>query len=354
MNSYYRLIKFKNINLIIILFIVISAAFTGCASSKSHPQKLQNQIVNPAGGEINEEGIPFATPEIIKMYEANLAKEYIIGPGDQIKIDIWDRPELSGDHLVGPYGNITLQMIGEFKIGGNSRKNAADLIRDAYSKLYIKPIVTVTILKYMNNKVYVLGRISNPGIIHLDGNATILEALAMAGGLLTIDKSAFLSKCYIIRGKEQIIWINLLQLLGKSNLKLNIGLANNDIIYIPDSTDASVFVMGEVKNPGSYPIQTPGMTFLDAINQAGGPTEDANSDKIRLVRNMSERNGSTIIDLDKILSKSDFSQNLILQDNDIIYVPRKGIAKFNYYLRQIDPFLRTFITGILVQDQLSD
>ena len=351
-----ELLQFKFKYLFIVVLLFFSIALSGCKSTQKKDIRVPDTTSYTASiQEINnEDEIPFATPEIIKMYEANLAHEYYIGPGDKIKLDIWDRLELSGEHLVGPYGNISLPLIGEFHIGGLSRDEATKSIRDAYSKLYNEPIVTITILQYMNNKVYVLGRVSNPGIIHLDGHATILEALSMAGGLPTIDKSAFLSKCYIIRGKEQIIWINLLQLLGKANMKLNISLTNNDIIYIPDSTDASVFVMGEVNHPGSYAIQTSGMSFLDAINQAGGPTEDANKNKIRLVRGMSENEGSITIDLDKIISKGDFSQNQLLRDNDIIYVPKKGFAHFNYYLRQITPFLNTFITGAAIQNAISN
>jgi len=205
---------------LILLALII---FSGCFSSKLETKENGNIGNLPLDKKENDD-IPFATPEIIKMYEANLAKEYYIGPGDQIKIEIWNRPELSGEHLVGPYGKITLPLLGEYNIGGNTVNEATKSIRDAYSKLYSDPIVMVTVLKYMNNKVYVLGRVSNPGIIHLDGHATILEALSMAGGLPTLDKTAFLSKCYIIRGKEQIIWIDLLQLLGKANLKLNCDL----------------------------------------------------------------------------------------------------------------------------------
>jgi polysaccharide biosynthesis/export protein len=345
------MIQMKKLYLIIIFLTML--VFSGCVTSKVETKDTGNSGHMPLIDQ-GEDEIQFATPEIIKMHEANLVKEYFIGPGDQIKIDIWNRPELSGEHLVGPYGKITLPLIGEFNIGGNTINGATKLIKDAYSKLYSDPVVMVTVLKYMNNKVYVLGRVTNPGIIHLDGHATILEALSMAGGLPTIDKSAFLSKCYIIRGKEQIIWIDLLQLLGKANLKLNIALANNDIIYIPDSTDASVFVMGEVNNPGSYPIQTSGMSFLDAINQAGGTTENANITKIRLVRDMREQRNPIIINLNDFTKNGNFTQNQVLQDNDIIYVPKKGLASFNYYLRQIDPFLRTFITGKLVQDEISN
>ena len=298
--------------------------------------------------------IPFATPEVIRLHEANLTHEYLIGSGDLLTVELWNRPKLSGEHVVGPYGNITLPIIGEFKIGGMNRKKAAKIITDLYRQFYEEPITTVKIINYMNNRVYVLGRVANPGIIHFSGRGTLLEALAMAGGLPTRDKTIFLSKCYIVRGKDQIIWIDLLKLLQRANLKLNISLANNDIIYIPESMDAAVFVMGEVKNPGSYQIQTTGLSMLDAINLAGGPTEDAQTAKIRLIREMTEKEGVKTIDMDRMLATGNLVQNYLLLDNDIIFIPKKGIATFNYYLRQIDPFMRTFISATIINETLKD
>ncbi len=298
--------------------------------------------------------IPFANPEVIRLHEANLTHEYIIGSGDLITIELWNRPKLSGEHVVGPYGSITLPIIGEFKIGGMNRKKAAEMITDLYRHFYEDPIATVKIINYMNNRVYVLGRVGNPGVIHFSGQGTLLEALAMAGGLPTRDKTIFLSKCYIVRGKDQIIWIDLLKLLQRANLKLNISLANNDIIYIPESMDAAVFVMGEVKNPGSYQVQTTGLSLLDAINLAGGPTEDAQTAKIRLIREIKEQEGVKTIDMDRMLATGSLTQNYLLLDNDIIFIPKKGIATFNYYLRQIDPFMRTFISATIINETLKD
>jgi len=343
----------QNILLLLSLaaFLVVSGLF-GCSTT---PQEIKAAAIEESGDfdvDSLEYEIPFATPEIIRMHETNLAQEYLMGPGDLIRIDVWNRQKLSGEHIVGPYGGITLPMHGDFKIGELNRFAAAKAITDIYLKYYDDPIVTVKILKYLNNKVYVLGRVSNPGVIHFSGGGTLLEALSMSGGLPTRDKTIFLSKCYIIRGKDQIIWIDLLQLLQKANIKLNIRLANNDIIYIPESTDAAVFVMGEVNNPGSYQIQTSGLSLLDALNLAGGPTEDANINNVRMIRGMQEQEGVKIVDLDKMLAKGDFSQNYLLKDDDILYIPRKGMAKFNYYLRQIDPFLRTFITGTVVHEAL--
>lgn len=331
------------------LVLLLILTLSGCSTTPVEIKAEESFAADSLGTEI-----PFATPEIIRLHEANLTRKYLIGPGDMIKVGVWNRPKLSGEHVVGPYGHITLPMLGEFKIGGLDRDDAAKSISESYTKYYDEPIVTVEILKYMNNKVYVLGRVSNPGVIHFSGSGTLLEALSMSGGLPTHDKTIFLSKCYIVRGKEQIIWIDLLQLLQKANIKLNIRLANNDIIYIPEWMDATVFVMGEIKNPGSYQIQTAGLSLLDAINLAGGPTENANIRKIRLIREMKEQEGVKIVDLDTILARGDYSQNYPMKDNDIIYVPRRGIAKFNYYLRQIDPFMRTFISSIIIHEAVKD
>lgn len=291
--------------------------------------------------------IPYATPDMLALYESDLKRFYEMGPGDILKIQIWKRPELSGEHIIGPFGAITLNMLGDYTIGGQTRTDAVRQITQLYETYYEDPRVTVKILKYMNNKVFILGRVTNPGIIHFDGNGTLLEALALAGGLPTRDKTIFLSKCSIIRGNNQIIWVDLVQLLQKGNLKLNVKLKNNDIIHIPESTDAAVFVMGEVKNPGSYEIQTPGLTLLDVINLAGGPSEDSNVEEIRIIRNMKESN-VRVINLNKIIEQGDFTENYVLKDDDIIFIPRKGIAEFNYYLRQIDPLIRTFVGGALL------
>jgi len=328
-----------------VFLCIVFVSLWGCSST---PVEIKDE--KPFKSVEFESKIPYVTPELLRIYDANLNREYLIGPGDVLKIGVWKRPDLVGKHVVGPHGLVTLPMVGVFKIGGLSRDEAAKAIKNLYLRYYADPLVTVGIEEYKNNKVFVLGRVDNPGIIHFDGAVTLLEALSMAGGLPTEDKSVFLSKCYIVRGRDQIIWVDLLQLLQKADMGLNVRLANNDIVYIPDSMDAAVFVMGEIEKPGSVAIQTTELTILDAINLAGGPTENANIEEIRLIRKVKDKEGVKTVNMDTILAKGDFSQNYVLKDNDIIYLPRKGIASFNYYLRQIDPLLRTFISGAIVYE----
>jgi polysaccharide export outer membrane protein len=342
----------KTFNKFMFLFLLINLILVGCGTTSD--QIVQKEEIGEAFKQnAFETKIPFATPEILRVHESNLNKEYEIGPGDQIRIDFWGRDSLSGDHIVGPFGKVTLPMLGEFKMGGLTRVQAITQITRVYQGFYENPILTVKIVKYLNNKVYVLGRVTNPGVIHFEGNGSLLEALSLAGGLPTRDKTIFLSKCSIIRGNDQIIWVDLVQLLQKGNLKLNVKLRNNDIIHIPESTDAAVFVMGEVKNPGSYQIQTSGLSLLDAINLAGGATEDGNINEIRLVRNMKEGN-VMIVDLTDFYEKGDYTKNALLRDDDIIFIPERGMAQFNYYLRQIDPLLRTFVSGALLKSSFFD
>ncbi len=116
--------------------------------------------------------------------------------------------------------------------------------------------------------------------------------------------------------------------------------------------DAMVFVMGEVNAPGAYSIQTFNFSVMDALNLAGSPTEDADIKKIRLIRGMTEKSDILNVNLSRIVSKGDPSDNYKLKKNDILYVPRKGIAKFNYYLRQINSFISTFINATVVEEAL--
>jgi hypothetical protein len=98
-------------------------------------------------------------------------------------------------------------------------------------------------------------------------------------------------------------------------------------------------VMGEVKQPGAIKLKTR-LTYLDALMLAGGPTEDANTDKTYLVRFDGKNGGTMQIDLNKMMENADLSRNYMLQDNDIIFVARSGLSDFNYVLRQILPALQ--------------
>lgn len=273
---------------------------------------------------------------------ATVAGSYTLGAGDEISVDVWNRVDLSGAHTIGPDGCITLPLAGTVAIEGFTRQQATDALLEALAPYYVDLALTLRVDRYTSSRVYVLGRVANPGAIQCESMPTLLEAITRAGGLPAgngSDKTA-LTRCAIFRGRDQIVWVDLKRLL-KGEMQLNMPLQRNDLVYIPSANDQLVYVLGEVNRPGAYPL-SPDMSFMDALSLAGGPTTDANTkgmQYIRLQGQVKEKvsfNG--IID-----AKVPFERSL--EENDVIYVPRRGLAKIHYVLSKLSPLSTMLLLG---------
>lgn len=287
------------------------------------------------------ESIQYAPPGELAKFESESETLYRIGEGDKLQLTIWGRSELSGGHTVGPDGRINLPLAGTLKLSGDTREQAADVIAKGLQPYYRNLAVAVSVQEYKANRVTLLGRVENPGNLLFDGPPTLMEALARGGALPVLDKKATLTRCAIIRGRERIMWVDLKSLLNKGDLRYNIALKPGDTIYIPDSDDTLVYVMGAVKNPGAFRL-TPDMSLMDALAQAGGPSEDAAEEDITLYRPAS--GGVHDAPFQTLLSAKKNS-NVTLEEGDIIYVPRSGLARFGYVVRQLAPGLSFFMLG---------
>lgn len=269
--------------------------------------------------------------------------EYCLGPGDELAITVFGQPELSGSYVLGPDGAIGFPLADTVDLGGMTRDEASTTLEDRLEAFFAsRPRVAVNVSRYENNKAYVLGRVENPGVVELTGNGTLLQAIAQAGGLPVREFRSFLARCAIIRGRDEIVWIDLIDLLQGGNIALNVPLRNGDVVFIPDSEDATVFVMGEVETPGVVPIKVR-LTAVQALALAGGPTEDADLDEVWLIREdaFGESSEPIAIDFTRLLEHADFRENLELETGDVLYVPRSGIGDVDYYLRKLSPAFNT-------------
>lgn len=285
----------------------------------------------------------FTPADLLREFDSK-AEDYTLGEGDEITLTVWDRPELSGKHIVGPDGAITLPYIGVTRVAGLTREAAAEAALTRLSSFYEGLRITVEVTRFESNRIFVLGRVANPGVLRFEGRLTLLEAVTRAGGLpiggIGAEKAA-LSRCMVFRGSEKVVWIELRNLLNGSQLALNIHLQRDDTLYIPDSDDQLIYVMGEVKHPGVIRM-TPDMTFLSALAQAGGPTEDARTGRIRLVR------PSENIDREFELSKfyrAGGAQNVALHDGDILYVPKSLGGSVSYVFQKLSPVTGWMLFG---------
>lgn len=324
------------ISILIVVMVTMLQACTGAT-----PQVPPAPPEKPVFERESRQAIDYALPEEVeKMSPQAGDPNYLIGPGDALQLKVWQRPEISDDDIVvGPDGIISVARIGTIRVKDKTRDEVAREISTRLERYYTKPEVSLSIQKYENNKAFVLGRVQNPGVVHFPGRGTLLEALSMAGGYSEVAQETYLTKCAIIRDKDTIIWIDLNELLRNGNMALNAHIQDNDVIFIPESKSELVYILGEVHNPGAYHL-TGQLTVMDALMQAGGPTSAAAYEKLFVIRGSQQGKGVVKeINLRDIIEHADLSNNVLLENNDILYMAEKGISKFNYVMKQMMPFL---------------
>lgn len=294
----------------------------------------------------------YATPDHIVDFSRDIADDYLLGPGDVLALQVWNRDNLSDpDLVVAPDGTIAVMRVGRLTVEGRSLQDVTQEIATRLSSYYDEPEVRLVVRRYKNNKAYVLGRVTAPGLVEFSGKGRLLEALSMAGALPIQSQTSSLIKCAIIRGKNQVIWIDLRDLLQNGNLALNARIRNNDIIFIPESEDELIYVMGEVKTPGAIPLKTR-LTYLDALMFSGGPTRNADLTQTYIIRFETGKRTIKRIDLKALLEQGDGSANFVMRDNDIIYVSETGMASFNYTMSQIMPSMEVLNLGTSVMERM--
>jgi polysaccharide biosynthesis/export protein len=318
------------------------ALLGGCASTSSNQQLRQEAVQLHQAASISK--TQFATTQGLEEFEADAQTQYTLGPGDEVTVTVWAHPEISGPRIVGPDGNVLLPFVGSVKFADLTADEAGGKVTQILSDYYVKPVATVTIDAYSGNNVTVLGHVAKPGLLHFTDPPTLLEALANAGTQNGRDDvSGVLTRCAIFRGSDRVVWLDLRPLLRGQDPALNIRLRRNDLVYVPDS-DEMIYVMGQVKNPGAYPL-TPNMSFLSALAQAGGVNDNGQPKEIVLAR--PSQNAQRIINFRDFVQANGES-NYALESGDIIYVPKSGIARVGYVLQQLNPITQTILFGAAI------
>lgn len=335
--------------LFLFAFFCVSCADINPISSEKMEKPIEKNAFETEGIKASTR---YASPDQVRQFSLSVDNHaYLIGSGDVLGLKVWGWPEVSEPKMtVGPDGIITVPRIGFIQTTGRTRKSVAEEIKTKLMDYYSDPEVSLSIIEYKNNKAFVLGRVENPGVVSFPGQGTLLEALSIAGGYSTEAEDTYLTKCAIIRGSDTIIWIDLNDLLQNGNMALNARIVNNDVIFIPESQSELVYVMGEVITPGAYNM-TGRLTMLDSLMLAGGPTDDAETTTLYLIRNRGDGRGDVKeINLRQLLESADFTQNYIMKDDDILYVTEEMGSRFNYLLQKIFPSLEILQLGTALLD----
>ena len=253
--------------------------------------------------------------------------EYHLGPGDIVQVSVFGVKELEDmEGEVDSLGRVSLPLVGEVKLGGLTVPQAQKVLIKAIAKYVLHPKVTLAVKEYHSYRVSVLGEVNKPDTYALRGGRTLLDVLAMAGGLIP-DASHTITLVRLGKERKSMI-IDLDQVVSSDapgeGVRYNIILEPGDVVYVPKA--GSVFVDGYVKRPGSFPLSTP-ITLTQAIALAGGMLNEASADRIAIYR-MGEKGKRYMIRVNVDKVREGKEPDPTLQDNDVVVVPSSGMKVF--------------------------
>ena len=245
--------------------------------------------------------------------------DYVIGAQDVLAIQVFDQPDLGGKYTVEADGTFSFPLIGRVKAGGMTLRAFEGELKQKLTEGYFKnPQITAAVETYRSQRVFVMGEVRQAGPVPLTGGMTLIEALSRAGSTLPSASG----DVTIVRGMRGAQGPTLpgqqpgaetfrasIRELEAGSLKQNVELRDGDTIFVPRSEE--VYVFGEVKNPGSYPIKT-GTSVLQALSLAGGVTPNGAMGRIRIAR---------IVDSVKLEVKVKLTD--VVRPGDTIIVPER-------------------------------
>ncbi|MEW6380107.1 MAG: polysaccharide biosynthesis/export family protein [bacterium] len=246
--------------------------------------------------------------------------DYRIGAEDVLAISVWENEHLNREVTVRPDGKISFPLLDDIKVEGLTAMEVKEIITKGLTRYMSKPEVTVAIQKIGSLKVYIMGAVSSPGMLSLQRKTNLLQLLAMAGGL-TLTENADLEKAYILRNNQRLP-VNFSQLVEEGDTTQNVDLLPDDVIYIPDSFARRITVTGEVKSPQTINFKN-GITTLDAVLTAGGPTEDAYLNGTMVITKRAGKEETLKVKLNDVMKKGKMKDNLKLEAGDIVIVPAR-------------------------------
>jgi polysaccharide export outer membrane protein len=253
--------------------------------------------------------------------------DYHIGVDDVLQVFVWNQPDLSMDVLVRKDGSISFPLAGNIKAEGLTVPQLESILTERLSRFVDHPNVVVNPKQINSLRIFIVGSIKPPQVsigpvgpaFVLRGGNTLLEVLSD----VEFDPNADLAASYVSRGNV-IIPVDLKALLKDGDLTQNVLLEPGDKVVVPGPLK-QVTVLGAVNAPDRYSVNLD-TTLVDAISIAKG----VNFETADLYMAYVARKKQVLpINLKRLLTMGDMSQNLLMEDGDIVYVPDSRDNRFS-------------------------
>ncbi len=188
----------------------------------------------PAPGAKSPAVAPAASSAPTDPGAAALPPGYVLGPDDIVHVEFWRDKDMSADATVRPDGKITLPLLNDIHAGGLTPDQLRDKVLEEARRLMEDPSVTVTVKEIKSRKVFITGEVNKPGAYVLNDRMTVLQLIAIAGGLTEFAKSKDIVIMRSDPGREAVTFpFNYKEVLARKNLKQNIELRPGDTVIVP-------------------------------------------------------------------------------------------------------------------------
>jgi len=194
--------------------------------------------------------------------------DYVIGPGDEIRINVWGKIEGAWNIVVDRDGNLSLPKIGTIGVTGLTFDQLKDFLKKELSQYYSSFEMNVSMGSLRTIRIYLVGNVKAPGAYTISSISTLVNALCETGGP---SKTGTMRDIQVKRNGNTIVHFDMYDFLLKGDKTGDIRLMPEDVIYIPPIGD-QVAIAGSVKNPAIYEMKGD-MTALGLIRMAGGFNE---------------------------------------------------------------------------------
>jgi polysaccharide biosynthesis/export protein len=213
---------------------------------------------------------------------------YIVGPQDVLSVRIYGEEKLSGRIRIDTDGSFPFEYLGRVKAEGMTTSQIERYLAKALGDGYLRnPQVSVEVVEYRSQSVFITGEVRSPNKYSLPGDSTLMDVLTLAGSV-TPNAGNWVQITHARRGAEVLgpagsadydLRVNLRDIqTGKAQ---NIQMRDGDTIFVPKAE--RVWVVGQVRNPQGI-VYEEGMTVFEAIAAAGGITDKGSNSRIEIVR----------------------------------------------------------------------
>ena len=313
------------------------------------PPRRQAQLQPSSQVQMQPQTQSFSQPELQEQQLAQAARpsadsyrDYQVGPEDLLVVEVLGQKDLNRELRVNGLGQISMPLVGVINVGGLTTQQIQQHLMEAYGSQYLNnPQITVEVKEFHHQRVAVTGAVAKPGYYDIIGPRTLLEVLAMAGGVANKPGPEAADIIQVMKNGSSsgygqpasTLVINTRALISGQNPNLNVMVKNGDVVYVPFAGTA--YVTGGVRKPTNVTVKD-NLTVTQAVAEAQGVEPTLGTDKVIIMR--FDQQGRPIkieADLKDITLGKE--TDIPVKNNDTIVVVEGTLKKKLYVIRQLLP-----------------